>query len=96
MRLPGLVRYLCACVRVCARPRVCVCQPMRERERETEMRVGVCMWACGCVGGGDMVYGCECEGGQDENSDYTYLCLVYSLLIIFECVSYCLFYSAFL
>ena len=33
------------------------------------MRVGVCMCACGCVGGGDMV--CGCEGGQDENSDYT-------------------------
>ena len=29
------------------------------------------MYACGCVGGGDMVYGCGCEGGQDENSDYT-------------------------
>ena len=25
------------------------------------MRVGVCMCACGCVGGGDMVYGCGCE-----------------------------------
>ena len=25
----------------------------------------------GCVGGGGMVYGCGCEGGQDENSDYT-------------------------
>ena len=57
------------------------------------MRVGVCMCACGCVGGGDMVYGCGCEGRQDENSDYTH---IYSLLIIFECVSYCLFYSAFL
>ena len=33
--------------------------------------VGVCMRACGCVGGGDMVYGCRCESGQDENSDYT-------------------------
>ena len=78
----------------------CVCVSLweKERERETEMRVGVCMCACGCVGGGDMVYGCTCgcEGGQDENSDYTYLCLAYSLLIIFECVSYCLFYSAFL
>ena len=39
MRLTGLVRYLCACVRASMR------------------------------GGGDMVYGCECE--QDENSDYT-------------------------
>ena len=29
------------------------------------------MCACGCVGGGDMVYECGCEGGQDENSDYT-------------------------
>ena len=37
------------------------------------MRVGVCMCACGCVGGGDMVYGCEG------------LCQVYSLLIIFKC-----------
>ena len=25
------------------------------------MRVGVCMCACGRVGGGDMVYGCGCE-----------------------------------
>ena len=33
------------------------------------MRVGVCMCACGYVEGGDTVYGCE--GGQDENSDYT-------------------------
>ena len=44
-----------------------------------------------------MVYGCGCEGRQDENSDYT--CAEYvalSLLIIFECVSYCLFYSTFL
>ena len=24
-----------------------------------------------CVGGGDMVYRCGSEGGQDENSDYT-------------------------
>ena len=62
------------------------------------MRVGVCMCACGCVGGGrDMVYGCGCgcESGQDENSDYT-CASYYSLLIRFECVSYCLFYSAFL
>ena len=51
--------------------------------------------ACGCVGGGDMVDGCGCEGGQNENSDYIYA--EYSLLIISECVSgYCLFYSAFL
>ena len=35
------------------------------------MKVGVCMCACGCVGGGDVVYGYGCEGGQDENSDYT-------------------------
>ena len=39
------------------------------------MRVGVCMCACGCVGGGDMV--CGCEGGQDENSDYTCAELAY-------------------
>ena len=58
MRLPGLVRYLCACVRasVYARAPARVCQSIRERERE--MRVGVCMCACECVGGGDMVYGC--------------------------------------
>ena len=35
------------------------------------MRVGLCMRACGCVGGGDMVYGCGCEDRQVENSDYT-------------------------
>ena len=35
------------------------------------MRVGLCMCACRCVGGGDMVYGYGCEGGQDANSDYT-------------------------
>ena len=35
------------------------------------MRVGVRMCACGCMGGGDMMYGCRCEVGQDENSDYT-------------------------
>ena len=74
MRLPGLVRYLCACVRACvracmrARPRVCVSLVY---EREREMRVGVGMCACGCVGGGDLVYGCGCEGGKGENSDDT-------------------------
>ena len=35
------------------------------------MKVGLCMCACGCVGGSDMVYWCESECGQDENSDYT-------------------------
>ena len=52
------------------------------------------MCASECVGGGDMVYGCGCEGGQDENSDHT--CASYILLMIFEGVSYCFFYSAFL
>ena len=33
--------------------------------------MSACIYACGCVGGGDMVYGRGCEGGQDENSDYT-------------------------
>ena len=75
---------------VYARARACVCQSMRY------MRVCVCMCACGCVGGGDMAYGCRYEGGQDENSDYTCALYIYSLLIIFECVSYCLFNSAFL
>ena len=69
MRLPGLVSYLCACVRVCARARACVSIYERDREKERGMMVDLCMCACGCVGGGDMVYGCE--GGQDENSDYT-------------------------
>ena len=32
--------------------------------------VYVCVRVDGCVGEGDMVYGCGCEGGQDENSDY--------------------------
>ena len=71
MRLPGLVRYLCACVYARAPARVCVSPCEREREREGEMRVGIRMCACGCVGGGDMVYGCGCEGGKGENSDYT-------------------------
>ena len=35
--------------------------------RETE--ISVCVYVCLCVGGGDMVYGCGCEGEQDENSD---------------------------
>ena len=71
MRLPGLVRYLCACLGACMRARPRVCVSVYERKRETEMMVGVCMCACGWVAGGDMVYGCGCEGGQDENSDYT-------------------------
>ena len=73
MRLHGLVRYFCACVRLCVyvRTPARVCVSLRERERVREMRVGVCMCACGCVGGGDMVYVCGCEGRQDENSDYT-------------------------
>ena len=56
-----------ACVHVCANARTCECQSLRA----TEMMVGVCMCVCGSLGGGDMVYGCGCEGGQDENSDYT-------------------------
>ena len=73
MRLPGLVRYLCACVRASVYARACVSvyERERERDRDRERRVALCMCACGCVGGGDMVYGCGCEGGQDENSDYT-------------------------
>ena len=30
----------------------------------------MCVW-CVRVGGGDMVYRCGSEGGQDENGDYT-------------------------
>ena len=33
--------------------------------------MGVCICECRCVGGGDTVFGCGCEIGQDENSDYT-------------------------
>ena len=29
------------------------------------------MRACRCVRDSDIVYWCGCEGGQDENSDYT-------------------------
>ena len=51
------------------RLRVCVCQSVREREG---LRYeGGC--ACGCVGGGDMVYGCGCEGGQDVNTCASYI-----------------------
>ena len=71
MRLPGLVRYFWACVRAsvrlcvyAARTRVRVCVSLRERVRDEDGYV----WMCG---GGDMVYECGCEGGQDENSDYT-------------------------
>ena len=52
MRLPGLVRYLCAlraCVRVCARARAYV--SVYEREREKLRYEGgsmyVCVWMCG-------------------------------------------------
>ena len=51
-------------MRVCARTRVRVCVSLRERVRDEDGYV----WMCG---GGDIVYGCGCEGGQDENSDYT-------------------------
>ena len=58
-----MVLWLCACAsaraNVCMY--VCVCVSVRERLRFE----GV------CVGGGDMVYRCGSEGGQDENSDYT-------------------------
>ena len=30
------------------------------------------MCTCRRVGSGDMVFGCGCEGGQDENSDIIY------------------------
>ena len=32
------------------------------------VRMDVCMFAYGCVRGGVIVYGCGCEGGQDEYS----------------------------
>ena len=61
MKLP----WSFGCVRAPARARMyvcmCVCVSVRERLRFE----GV------CVGGGDMVYRCGSEGGQDENSDYT-------------------------
>jgi len=68
----GYPAWSVICVRVCMsmQPRVCV-SLVYESERDRDMRVGVCMCASGCVGGGDMVYGCGCEGRQNENSDYT-------------------------
>ena len=36
------------------------------------------MCACRCVGSSDIV--CGCEGGQDENSDYTCAKYIYRLI----------------
>ena len=49
MRLPGLVRYLCACVRasVYARAPARVCQSIREREGDEGGCMYVCVWMCG-------------------------------------------------
>ena len=44
MRLPGLVRYLCACVRASVYARACV--SVYERERERERDEGGCMYVC--------------------------------------------------
>ena len=55
MRLPWSVSCVCA--------RACV--SVGETEISGCVRVGV------SVSGGDMVYGRGCEGGQDENIDYT-------------------------
>ena len=64
---PKIMKKLYFILVNCIGWQVCVCQSVRERERQRDyMRVGVCMWMCG-----DMVYGCGCVGGQDENSDYT-------------------------
>jgi len=57
MRLPSLVCQLFVCMHPCMYARARACVSVYERERETEMRVGVWMRACGCVGGSDMVYG---------------------------------------
>ena len=59
-----------ASVRVCAHPRASVCQSKRESERERERDEGGWMYVCVWMSG-RRLYGCECEGGQDENSDYT-------------------------
>ena len=40
------------------------------------------MCACGCMGGGDMVHGCGCEGGQDGNSDHTWAEYIVILFIL--------------
>ena len=54
---------------MCLRARACV------NVRETEISGG-CMYVCVRVGVWEavicVVYGCGCEGGQDENNDYTY------------------------
>ena len=38
-----------------------------DRQTDRDIRVGVCMCACGCVGRGNIVSGYGCVGGQDEN-----------------------------
>ena len=65
----GPLIFLCvrASVLVCARARARVCQSKRDRERDEGGCMYVCVWMCG-----RRRYGvCGCEGGQDENSDYT-------------------------
>ena len=32
-----------------------------------------------------MVYGCGCEGGQDENSDYTCASYTFTLWLLLQC-----------
>ena len=77
---------------------VCVSVYERERLRYEGGCMYVCMWMCGTGRQGNGV-GVKADRSQDENSDYTcarYIYIALSLLIIFECVSYYLFYSAFL
>ena len=55
-----------------ARVRACVCARACISVKDRDIRwVVVCMCACRCIGGGDMVYGCGYEGGEYENSNYT-------------------------
>ena len=71
------------------RPRVCV-SLVYERERER--------YEGGCMDVWEAVIWCMGVGVKADRMRIViiYLCRVYSLLIIFECVSYCLFNSAFL
>ena len=52
----------------------------------------------GCVGCGDMVY--RCEGGQDENSDYTcinhiHVCVIVLILQLISITNIILFNNAY-
>ena len=67
MRLPWSINCVCVRARACVCAFVCVRARVSVRERLRYHMSHMC--ACGCVGGADMVHGCGCESGQNENSD---------------------------